>query len=273
MKVVEHSDAAGFLDATEAYRNPEPIRTNLLGSIATSVLNGRRYDSEQWWTVQDRAGVVGAAVRTAPHHLVVGPMPAPAAVALGDHLRARRQPLPGVNGPAAVVLAVIERLGHPHVVRMRDILRVLDTLIDPAEPEGGWRRADADDVDLVSTWQERFLVEAGLPPHLPDRPTMLQWLERMWLWEADGGPVAMAGHANVVVTAGSRVGRIGPVYTVPQARGRGFGSALTAVVCRVLLDQGATVMLYADADNATSNGVYERLGFRALDEHVEVDLL
>jgi predicted GNAT family acetyltransferase len=69
------------------------------------------------------------------------------------------------------------------------------------------------------------------------------------------------------------VGRLGPVYTLPEARGRGFGSAITAVVARVLLAQGATVMLYADADNPTSNGVYERLGFRAVDEHIEADLL
>ena len=71
----------------------------------------------------------------------------------------------------------------------------------------------------------------------------------------------------------SLVGRIGPVYTVPEARGRGIGAAITAVVTRDLLAEGATVMLFADADNATSNGVYERLGFRAVDELIETDLL
>ena len=102
---------------------------------------------------------------------------------------------------------------------------------------------------------------------------MRLWLERMWLWEVEGEPVAMAGHANVVATPGGSVGRLGPVYTLPEARGRGYGSAITAVVSRVLLAQGATVMLYADVANPTSNGVYERLGFRAVAEHVEADLL
>ena len=273
MKVVEHSSARAFLDASVSYRAGDPIRTNLLGSVATSVLAGRRYDSEHWYTVQDRQGVVGAALRTAPHHLVVGPMPLPAARALGDHLRLLRQPLPGINGPADVVHAVAERLGHPVVVRMRDVLRVLDDLIDPPEPAGAWRRADSADLDLVTAWQEVFLREVGLPLHLPDETTMRMWLQRLWLWEEGGVPVAMAGHANVVSTPGGSVGRIGPVYTVPDARGRGFGAAITAVVARELLAQGAAVMLYADANNATSNGVYERLGFRAVDEHIEADLL
>lgn len=273
MKVVEHSSAKAFLDATLDYRGAQPILTNLLGSIAEGVVAGRRYDSERWFTVHDSRGVIGAALRTAPYNLAVGPMPVAAAHALGDHLRVRRQRLPGINGPVEVVNAVAERLGHPLVVRMRDVLRVLDALVEPPIPPGSARRAIAADLALVSQWQERFLVEVGLPVHLPDDGTMRLWLERLRLWEVEGEPVAMAGHAPVVATPGGLVGRIGPVYTVPEARGRGIGAAITAVVTRDLLAEGATVMLFADADNATSNGVYERLGFRAVDELIETDLL
>lgn len=273
MKVVEHSSAEAFLQATEGYRGADPLQTNLLGSIAEGVRAGRRYEGETWLSVQDRTAVVGAALRTAPYHLVVGPMGPSAARALGDHLRAARQPLPGINGPAAVVTAVAERLGHPLRVRMRDVLRVLDTLVPPPTPEGAARRAGAADGPTVLAWQERFLAEVGLPVHLPDEAALALLLERLWLWEVDGDPVAMAGHAPVVDTPGGRVGRIGPVYTVPEARQRGIGAALTAVVTEWLLADGARVMLYADADNATSNGVYERLGFRAAGEHVETDLL
>ena len=106
-----------------------------------------------------------------------------------------------------------------------------------------------------------------------DNDDLRLMLERLWLWSIDGEPVAMAGHAPLVATPGGTMGRIGPVYTVPFARRQGVGAALTAVVARILQQDGAQVMLYADADNATSNGVYERLGFRAVDQHVEADLL
>lgn len=273
LTVVQHSSAEAFLAATEPYRAADPVQTNLLGSIAEGVRSGRRYDSELWLSVQDRATVVGAALRTAPYSLVVGPMAAPVARSLGDHLRAMRRPLPGINGPGEVVTVVGERLGHPLHVRMRDVLRVLDELVPPPVPAGISRPAEPRDGPTVLRWQESFLREAGLPLHLPDTESLALLIERLWLWEVEGEPVAMAGHAPVVTTPGGRVGRIGPVYTVPEARRRGVGAALTAVVTHALLQEGATVMLYADAANATSNSVYERLGFRAVGEHVETDLL
>lgn len=273
MKVVEHSSAAAFLDASEGYRAADPIRTNLVGSIAEGVRGGRRYESEHWYTVHDRREVVGAAVRTAPYSLVLGPMPREAAQVLGDHLRQRRQPMPGIKGPADAVDLVAARLGHPILIRMRDVLRVLDELQDPPAPAGEARRAIVDDGALIRRWQEDFLVEAGLPVIVPTDDEVRLMVERLWFWTVDDLPVAMAGHAPVVSTPAGPVGRIGPVYTVPSARRQGIGGALTAHVAQVLLGQGAQVMLYADAANATSNHVYEELGFRAVDHHVEADLL
>lgn len=69
------------------------------------------------------------------------------------------------------------------------------------------------------------------------------------------------------------IGRIGPVYTQPDFRRRGIAAAATAEVARTLQAQCDHVMLIADAGNATSNGVYERLGFAAAGEQIEVSLL
>jgi predicted GNAT family acetyltransferase len=169
---------------------------------------------------------------------------------------------------------VAERLGRPLSIRMRDVLRVLGTLLEPAPVDGKARRGAETDPAMVLQWESDFLAEAGLPPeHLPDDVTLAAMLQRLWLWEVDGVPVAMAAHAPIVQTPGGAVGRIGPVYTVPTARRRGIGAAVTSVVARHLLEQGCTAMLYADAANPTSNGVYERLGFQAVGEHIEADLL
>ena len=81
----------------------------------------------------------------------------------------------------------------------------------------------------------------------------------------------MAGHANPVATPSGLVTRVGPVFTPAENRGRGYGSALTAALSSELLRGGSRVMLYADADNPTSNGVYQRLGYRLLDDVVQFD--
>jgi predicted GNAT family acetyltransferase len=67
------------------------------------------------------------------------------------------------------------------------------------------------------------------------------------------------------------VSRIGPVYTPPEVRGRGFGSAVTAAACRWALAAGAgQVVLFADLANPTSNRVYTRLGFAPVGDSVSL---
>jgi predicted GNAT family acetyltransferase len=60
----------------------------------------------------------------------------------------------------------------------------------------------------------------------------------------------------------------------PGAAQRGYASALVAAVARTLLDRGKTVVyLTADLSNATSNAIYQRLGFREVGDQYHFDLV
>jgi predicted GNAT family acetyltransferase len=74
----------------------------------------------------------------------------------------------------------------------------------------------------------------------------------------------------VVQAGATKVGRIGPVYTPPYFRRHGYASAITAMVAQHLVDQGARVMLFTDASNLTSNAIYQAIGFRLIDELVDM---
>jgi predicted GNAT family acetyltransferase len=275
VQITEHGTAREFLDATERYRSADPVRTNLLGSIAEGVVAGRTSLGETWLTVGDGDRIVGAALRTAPFNLVIGPMPVAAARRVGEHLRTRADELPGVTGPEEVVTALLAQWDRPWTVHMRDVLRVLERLVPPpVRAPGRPRRAGSSDRDLVSGWHLAFLREAGLPvlEDDPGAPRLESGGGSLWIWEAAGQPVCMAGHAPIVSTAGGTVARIGPVYTVPEHRGHGYAAAATAYVTELLLAECDLVMLFADAQNPTSNRVYERLGFASLGEQVEVTL-
>jgi predicted GNAT family acetyltransferase len=91
----------------------------------------------------------------------------------------------------------------------------------------------------------------------------------LFCWELDGAIVAIAGHAPIVTAESVVIGRVGPVYTPPEYRGRGFGSAVTANVTQQLIAKGARVMLFTDAANPTSNSIYQKLGYRLIDELIE----
>ena len=79
----------------------------------------------------------------------------------------------------------------------------------------------------------------------------------------------MAQAAARAVSAG--MSRIGPVYTPPEHRRRGYAAAVTAAAARWAQDRGARhVLLYTDLANPTTNRLYPRLGFRPRYDAVEL---
>ena len=275
MRITEHPDAGTFLAATESIRASDPVLTNMIGSVAGSVVAGRRYQAELWLSVQADHVMVGCAMRTAPHHLIVSPMPESAAEEVGRFVRLADPDVTGVNGPRDTVEAVIRGLEpatRPRLL-MVETVRVLGSYRPPPAPAGTARPAVASDLDVIVAWYEQFGLDAGLPIH-DARAAVTARLEQgaMLLWIVDGAPVAMAGHATPVATPAGFVTRIGPVYTPARHRRRGYGAAITAAVTEAVLPGSAVVMLFADASKPENNRIYERLGFAAFAEIVEVSL-
>jgi ribosomal protein S18 acetylase RimI-like enzyme len=78
------------------------------------------------------------------------------------------------------------------------------------------------------------------------------------------------GHGRLLAAAGTHVvsrrygiAAVGNIYTLPEARGHGYGRAVTAAVVAGLLDGLVDlVILNVAPENAAARRVYEGLGFR-----------
>jgi ribosomal protein S18 acetylase RimI-like enzyme len=219
-----------------------------------------------WLSVYDGEELVGAAVRTPPHEVSVTRLPPGAARAVADFFLARHDVPDGANGPGHhprdLAAALAEGTGGALRHRMADTLYEL-TELRPARPTSGFARvATTEDQTIVARYFAEFFAEVDLP-HPGDPEKFARGaIARGWmlLWD-DDGPRAFAGSARSTPTGAT----IGPVYTAPDSRGRGYASALTAELSRRLLATGKRfVCLFADQHNATSNHVYQALGFRAL---------
>jgi predicted GNAT family acetyltransferase len=272
VRVRRLDSAEEFLEATAGVRAADPVRTNVLGSVATGVAQGRAYDSCRWWVVEDDAGeAVGAALRTAPYKLLLGPMPPEAADALADDVVALGEVPPGLVGPTPVATRVAERAGWATTVATQERILVLETFVPPMGVPGEARPTTEDDLDLGAAWTEQFAIDADT--FLPDpRESFRGRLSSNRFWVVDGEPVSFASHAPLVESGGVTVARVGPVYTPAEHRRRGYGAAVTAAITAELLEVADVVMLFTDAANPTSNGVYERLGYRVVGEVVDLDV-
>lgn len=286
MEVVRCATPEEFLAATIAYRGLDPIRTNLLGSIAVTVASGnRQYDAYWWWLIEDAPGaVVGAALRTAPFGLSLGPMPLEAATLLAGAVARDDDEFPWVSGNEEIVTAFLtayRATQSPGSLRAAErgrqsVIYELKNLRVP-EVEGRCRVATLDDIDLVERWSHdfsAFIEGQASTPSQNDRDALIAKVKsgKMSLWCVEDVVVAMAGHASPVDTPTGLVTRVGPVFTPEPLRNHGYGAAVTAALSATLLDGGSRVMLYTDATNPTSNGVYQRIGYERVDQVAQFNL-
>ena len=217
-------------------------------------------------------------MHTPPHRLWLSQMPAEAAVEVAAAMAERSAPgaLPGLAGDRGTVAAAAQRwlalrpaevLSETRAVRMYE----LGTLSTPAGAPGRARLAAEADGPLLRAWQRAFAVEVDQPAGDVEAATSgrLGGHGALLAWELEGAVVSMAGHTAQV----AGMVRVGPVYTPPQMRGRGFGSAVTAAATQHALVAGAQrVVLFTDLANPTSNSIYQQIGYRPGPDFVELDL-
>jgi RimJ/RimL family protein N-acetyltransferase len=225
----------------------------------------------------ERGGEVRAAFfRTPPYRLNLTPLDERGADTLAALLAEAEVEVPGVSADTDTVEAFTRawgrRTGARAALLRSERLYRLDGLTAPEPaPPGRPRVADESDRDLLARWYTEFAEAIG-EGALRDGGT---WADDrisyggITLWEdPDGTPVAMAGATPPV--AGQL--RVAPVYTPAHLRGRGYAGAVTAEVSRAAVAAGVQeVLLFTDLANPTSNGLYQRIGYRPVSDFATYD--
>jgi len=260
---------AAFLSAAEPWLAEREAEHNLIlgisGTLARALPAGD--DPPPYLAiVRNASRPVAACLRTPPYNLVLSEVDDLEALArIADDLAG--EPLPGVTGPPAAAehFARIwtSRHGGRAETALRERVYRLTKVRPPRPVSGGPRRATLADLALLEQWLLAFHAEA-LPQEGGERVRrqIAEWDpetgRQFWLWEDGGSPVSLVGAGSPT----PRGIRIGPVYTPPALRGRGYASNLTAAVSQRALDAGRTFcFLYTDLANPTSNAIYQRIGY------------
>jgi uncharacterized protein len=262
------ADASAFLDAAGPLLLADEARHNLPLGIAATVRDfPTRYPDQSFWIATDEGEAIAAALRTPPYNLIVAkPRDGAGLETLAAGID---EELPGVVGarPEVDEFARIWTSGHGLRARTDRGMGVysLERVESVPAASGAPRDAEAADAPLVPGWMSAFGEEA-LAEDDPGRHEAEAIVEHRLgapdagfrLWEDGGEPVSVAGWGGPTPSGI----RIGPVYTPPALRGRGYATALVAELSQALLDRGRRFcFLFTDLANPTSNAIYERIGY------------
>ena len=280
MEVLRYDDPAAFRRDGAPVLLADVGRNNLaLGILQVLLDEPDLYPVFHLWLALHEDRPTGLAMQTEPFNAILAePLEDDAADALAEAVVADGGPLPGVvaNQPWADRFA-----GRITAITGRSAERILEegvwrltTVEQVPTPGGAARAATPADRDLVRSWLGAFADEA-LPPGRPRDDEARRDLEvdlrlagrgaGYLLWE-DGTPVSLSGHREIP-GVGSR---IGPVYTPPQHRGRGYATRLVAEHSASRLASGdAACFLYTDMANPTSNAIYARIGYVKIGDAAE----
>ena len=272
MKFVLTRDAEEFAGRTRELLDSR-YHYNLMAAILAGVLAGRYRNTAPLFAygLADGETKFGA-MRTPPWDVLATDIEGDAARDFVRTWLAEDPGVPGVSGPPTATRPIAEAwaelIGGTTRCRMRELAYVLERVSDPPRPAPGQLRpAEDDELPLMLEWMKAFARETKALPE--DRAQMIvdtRVADRtLFIWD-HGGPVSMLGTTLPIAQSV----RIGPVYTPPEHRRRGYAGSAVAAASRQALAQGARrCILYTDLTNPTSNKIYSEVGYRRFGEHEE----
>jgi predicted GNAT family acetyltransferase len=261
------SDPGEFLARATPFLVADEARHNLILGLAGTLRDRPGFYAEhRLWVVEDGGEVVGAALQTPPFALVLAQPRSPGALrALAEQLHDEGAMLPGAVGSPPEVddfaTAWESLCGVSRISRRRQRIYRVTEVRQPHDVPGRPRAATHDDLPLLVEWVVAFGEEATATAALDAEHVVRGRLDDadagFLLWDHDE-PVSLAGWGAPTPNGI----RVGPVYTPPEHRSRGYASAVTAALSAEQLAAGRQFcFLYTDLANPTSNRIYMNIGY------------
>ncbi len=276
LRLTRFGSATKFLEKNRAFLLEREAENTLTLSIAFGVESGRLAVKGACYfgSVEQDGRTLATAVMTPPQQAVLAWSAHEEAVRmLAGDIWSFHEATPGVHGPLPTGAwfsdawsALTSR--EPRLALQERLYR-LEQVRPMPTPVGSARPAQPADWPLLARWLIAFQREAL--PHqrelLSEAELLVRWqtlsalppsARGQWVWVAGGDLVSYVAYGSATPNGM----RIGPVYTPPEARRRGYATALTARVSQEVLNQGKRfVTLYTDLANPTSNKIYQAIGY------------
>jgi uncharacterized protein len=275
MQLIRYDDAHAFQQRATNWLLQNEAEYNLLLGLTERLASGNRPYQEPVYlaTVEEDDRIVGCAIRTPPHKLLLTRMPQNALPLLVEDVATLYTSLPGILGSEEVARSFADiwcrKMGGEFKRGMRQGIYALENVSAPLHPAAGQlRTAVEEDFDLVCNWSADFHQDIGSAVAPSEQIERLISGKQLFIWE-DGKPksiVAGVGRTTHGI-------RISFVYTPPESRRQGYATTAVAELSHRYLTEGLQFcFLYTDLSNPTSNSIYQRIGYQQVCEVVDYEI-
>jgi RimJ/RimL family protein N-acetyltransferase len=272
IEVVFTEDPTFVLKVARAFLASQPVSHNLV----LSLLDARTTHPEpgRYWLATEDEEIVGVILQSPlTFDATLTPMDGRAVEAMVSALAKAGISLPGINGDATTAARFAgqwsERQKCAATPFQGSRLYEWLELGEATHNRGTLRLALPSDRSLMMEWFRAFSIEIGeLANDLELRVDRWIASAELWLWD-DEGPMSMA----VGRKPAEGVVRISGVFTPTEKRNRGYATACVHALSKHMRHAGFRCVLYTDLANPTSNSIYRRIGYRAMQRVYAIALI
>jgi predicted GNAT family acetyltransferase len=266
VEVIRHDTAAEFLARAKAWLERAEAENNLILGISRyfEAKPERTNVNPYFLTVEDTGTLIGAALMTPPRHLIIARMPSAALLALADYFFSDSIAVPGVVGPKSTTQLFADhwrnQTGKGSHLKMSQRIYACERVVVQGYSRGHMRPAMDSDKALLVQWSAEFCREAGIEDEIEYTQARIPneiAKQSLYVWD-NHEPVSMA-----VVQRATACGIcVSMVYTPRHLRKRGYATSCVAALTQRMLDSGKKFCcLHTDLTNATSNAIYQKIGY------------
>ncbi|MBU1108606.1 MAG: GNAT family N-acetyltransferase [Candidatus Riflebacteria bacterium] len=279
MEYIEYHYAQAFLNTTQpVFEKNETLFGLMLGISLRLVENPLHYGTQPYLaTISDKKNLQLIALMTPPHKLQIASFSSDSTNAialLATHLQKGNWNVPAVLAEEEIAIKfesewkMLSGCQSEHGMRQR--IYKLRSVKHHDYPSGYIRQATIADLSRIAAWYAAFQGDCfGGSIHGECTKATQIMIENgdLYIWE-DSLPVSMAGFARPTKNGIS----VSYVYTPPEFRKKGYASALVASLSKLALENGKKFCtLYTDLGNPTSNSIYQKIGYDAVADVMDVN--
>ncbi|MEG2017960.1 MAG: GNAT family N-acetyltransferase, partial [Clostridium sp.] len=230
--------------------------------------------------VEDESGVIKLIfANVSPYNLLIYNLDNDTLAAiqsLVDYLQKEEVSLRGINANNKICSEFIQCYSEKSGCTFKeylsmDIMELRELNNSVKLPQGSFRTANCEDMDLLIDWYNNFAKEALNEEVLIEKAKayLKVKLESNCLYIFEGEnqkPMAMAAATRQLTNGVS----VSLVYSSKEARGKGYGLAVVYNLSKEYLARGNKFCsLFVDKKNPISNGVYKKLGYKILEDNYD----